>query len=415
MDSKAVKLATDYEHFAAKGLPDNLEQYVLENYSLELSSHYGAHPIKNPFGKASGQLSLALHQVEKDALAGLGFCVLKTVIAEDAVGEQSMKAWAIPESHMLVEKITGRRDEVKGEEGWTVTWKGRGWHESFENYIRFFAGAIAVGMERNMLVVPSCKYHLPSPDEETWKNAEYQYTTQRLLDAWRQSGANDRYPAMPIEKDFSPTLAGSDLAQQKRKIREWLVHAPQLIRTAAGETPISIGVKCFNAMFEDDFQMEILRMLAQSHKDGDTDFIIYGNRLFDPDKIFEGHKGAAYGGPDLSARNLTTLKYFIRQAAEQNISLPPLCATGNIDSGARAIEYLKLGCSSFQMHTLFQLPDEWSAMKIGTKTQRALHLLLFHPQNGFIAGMLALREQLSLPNEWDVGQMAEYFRIELND
>ncbi|HZV13158.1 MAG TPA: hypothetical protein VFA55_08075 [Candidatus Kapabacteria bacterium] len=399
-----TQLIADYARFAERGMPERLEAYVLETYSLDLSSRYGDLPVKNPFGKASGQLSLALHQVEKDAQAGLGFCVLKTVIAQDAAGAQSMKAWAIPETHMLVEKIKGTRADANGEEGWTVTWKGRGWYDTFDNYMKFFGEAIAAGRKRGMLVVPSCKYHLPSPEEETWKESEYEYTTQRLLGVWERAGGAG---PMPIEKDFSPTLAGSDLSRQKKKILEWILRAPALIRKAAGGKPVHIGVKVFNAMFEDEFQIEMLRALAGSNA---ADFLIYANRLFDPGKVFEDHKGVAYGGPDLSARNLTMLKQFSAVAKAEKLSLPPICATGNIDSGARAIEYLRMGCASFQMHTFFQLPDECYAMKTGSKTQRALHTLLFHPEHGFIAGMLALREELDLPKEWNVGRVAEELR-----
>ena len=52
-------LARDYERFRA-GLPDDLEAHVREQYQIDLTSEYGGHVIKNPFGKASGQLSLNL-------------------------------------------------------------------------------------------------------------------------------------------------------------------------------------------------------------------------------------------------------------------------------------------------------------------------------------------------------------------
>ncbi|HET7152324.1 MAG TPA: hypothetical protein VFJ29_01055 [Candidatus Kapabacteria bacterium] len=409
MSAVSQQLSSDFTRFAERGMPERLEEYVLETYALDLSSRYGNIPVKNPFGKASGQLSLALHQVEKDAQAGLGFCVLKTVIAQDAAGAQSMKAWAIPETHMLVEKIKGTRADANGEEGWTVTWKGRGWYDTFDNYMKFFGKAIAAGKERGMLVVPSCKYHLPSPEEETWKESEYEYTTQRLLGVWERAGSAG---PMPIEKDFSPTLAGSDLSRRKKKILEWILHAPALIRKAAAGKPIHIGVKVFNAMFEDEFQIEMLRALACGvSRESAADFLIYANRLFDPEKVFEDHKGVAYGGPDLSARNLAMLKRFSTVAKAEHLSLPPICATGNIDSGARAIEHLRMGCASFQMHTFFQLPDECYAMKTGSKTQRALHTLLFHPEHGFIAGMFALREELDLPKEWSVGRVAEELKL----
>ena len=145
-------LASDYERFA-DGLPHPLEEYVLDQYKIDLSSEYGGLSIKNPFGKASGQLSLNVSQVRRDAEEGLGFVVLKTIIAEDERGAQSMSEWAIHETRMLVERIKGKN----GGEGWTVTWKGRGWYDTFEEYLEFFGDALRVGQEVGMPVVPSCK------------------------------------------------------------------------------------------------------------------------------------------------------------------------------------------------------------------------------------------------------------------
>ena len=86
-------LVRDYERFRS-GLPESLEDYVKETYQIDLSSEYGDHSIKNPFGKASGQLSLNISQVRRDCEEGLGFVVLKSIIAEDASGAQSMSEWA---------------------------------------------------------------------------------------------------------------------------------------------------------------------------------------------------------------------------------------------------------------------------------------------------------------------------------
>src|SRR6185295_11612434 len=89
-------LRRDYARFQ-NGLPDSLESYVKEQYQIDLGSEYGNHPIKNPFGKGSGQLSLNTSQVRRDCEDGLGFVVLKSIIAEDASGAQSMSEWAIEE------------------------------------------------------------------------------------------------------------------------------------------------------------------------------------------------------------------------------------------------------------------------------------------------------------------------------
>src|ERR1041384_7568963 len=80
-----ASLIRDYERFRT-GLPHDVENYVRQQYQVDLSSEYGEHPIKNPFGKASGQLSLNLTQVRRDCEEQLGFLVLTSIIAEDASG-----------------------------------------------------------------------------------------------------------------------------------------------------------------------------------------------------------------------------------------------------------------------------------------------------------------------------------------
>jgi hypothetical protein len=137
--SDRASLVDDYKRFAA-GLPEDLEEYVRRQYQIDLSSAYGDHAIKNPFGKASGQLSLNLSQVRRDCEEQLGFIVLKSIIAEDAAGAQSMREWAIEETRMVVERITGS-DKT---EGWTVSWKGRGWYDTFAKYLEFFDEALSV-------------------------------------------------------------------------------------------------------------------------------------------------------------------------------------------------------------------------------------------------------------------------------
>jgi hypothetical protein len=371
-------LQEDYARFIS-GLPEHLEEYIFEMYGISLASEYGGLPIKNPFGKASGQLSLNVNQVERDAEAGLGFVVLKTLIAQDETGAQSMSAWAIPAAKMTVEEIMGTREHVRGERGWTVTWKGRGWSESFENYLYFFDKAIAIGIEHGILIVPSVKYHLPKPGETVWRTSEYEFTTSQLYQVWKKH----RSEAMPVEKDFSPTLAGdTNFSREQENILNWLRMVPQIIKETSVGSAVHLGLKIFNASHSDDFQLEMLD--ACSSSEYLTDYLIYGNRLFDPAKSFEGTQGVAYGGPDLSDRNLSILDRW-----QNNL---PFSATGNITTGRMAFEYLKRGATSFQMHTLFQLPDSEFDMKGGTRTARALHRLLFHPGHGFINALLSEKD-----------------------
>ena len=401
----ASKLAEDYEGLAGRGLPPRLEEYVRERYGLDLTSEYGGLPVKNPFGKASGQLSLNIKQVRADADAGLGFVVLKTIIAEDEAGGQSMSEWAIPETRMKVERIRGGG----GAEGWNVTWKGRGWSDTFQAYLDLFAESLAAGNESGMLVVPSCKYHLPRPEEGEWRAGEYEHTTRRLLDVWETRHAGGG--VMPLEKDFSPTLAGSGRAAQVETVRRWMTAVTGLIRGAAAPRPVSVGLKLFNARFEEEFQIEMLRLVNEECGGGGRpDFIVYANRLFDPEREFEGKRGVAYGGPDLSARNLRVLGRL--RALEQRGEIPrcpfPVSATGDIGSGRVAAEYLLRGASTFQMHTYFQLPHDEYRMARGGRTERALHELCFNPARGFVPCVLRLRRALDWPAGWDVKRMADF-------
>lgn len=399
----SAQLQKDFEDFR-DGLPRPLEPRVLSTYGIDLSSEYGGLPVRNPFGKASGQLSLAAHQVEKDAVAGLGFVILKTVIAQDSHGEQSMWEWAIPETRMTAERIHGRG----GEEGWTITWKGRGWYNTLEAYRDFFDQALAIGSGSGMLIVPSVKYHLPTPEEDFWKEDEYVFTTRLLLEPWKK-----HWPAlaMPLEKDFSPTLAGSGRAAQQAKILEWLANVPALIHAVEPER-VRVGLKMFNALFEDDFQLRMLDAVHRVSGENQAAFLIYANRLFDPQKQYLDKIGVAYGGPDLSDRNLSALEKFLaaRFASHAESEFLPVSATGDIHSGRVATEYLLRGCSTFQMHTIFQLPDSEYAMNTGGKAEKALHLLLFHPEEGLIAWLLHLRATFGWESGMCVREIAEWCR-----
>jgi hypothetical protein len=402
--SMRAALAEDYERFA-KGLPHPLEAYVRDRYEIDLRSEYGGLQIKNPFGKASGQLSLNVSQVRHDADGGLGFVVLKTIIAEDEHGAQSMSEWAIHETRMIVERIKG----ANGSDGWTVTWKGRGWYDTFKEYLEFFGEALRIGEDSEMLVIPSCKYHLPRTHEGEWKLGEYEYTTRKLLQVWQEHGP--RGLSMPIEKDFSPTLAGSDRAAQTNIILQWLLHVTGLIRRAASPSQIKVGLKVFNAVFDDAFQLEMLRAINERCEAEEVpDFLVYGNRLFDPDRELDGIRGVVYGGPDLSDRNLAVLRNMrtLEQLGQIPICRLPISATGNIVTGRIATEYLMCGASSFQLHTYFQLPSSEYKMKTGSKTARALHELYFHPEEGLLAWLLHLRREFDWPVEWNIKQMAEF-------
>ncbi len=346
-----ASLADDFERFK-RALPRDFGAHVRDTYRINLAARYLGEPLPHPIGKGSGQLSLNIGQLETDAAAGLAFAVLKTVIAQDAAGAQSMKAWAIHETKMKVEQRSG---------GWTVTWKGRGWDRSFDEYLALVRAGWDLTTSDALLTVPSVKYHLPRLTEP-FRDDEYAFTTHALAGAWGES-------PLLLEKDFSPTLAGDALTDEKQQILRWLREVPARIR-AHGD--VRLAMKLMNARFDDDFQRDMMEAA------GAADALVVFNRLFD------STAGVAYGGPELSDRNLRVLD---RPSARPPVR-PSLSGTGNIHSGRLIVEYATRGCSSVQLHTFFQLPLEEYPATDGSRTQRALHALIFDPRDGLIAVML---------------------------
>jgi hypothetical protein len=359
-----ARLERDFERFKRE-LPHDIAGHVRETYRVDLTARYLGHSLPHPIGKGSGQLSLNLEQVETDRAAGVAFVVLKTVVAEDPEGGRSMAAWAVHETRMKVE----RRRSASDREGWTVTWKGRGWDRSFDDYLALVRAAGDLTREGSIVVVPSVKYHLPRLDQ-AFRSEEYRNTTERLSSAWGSG-------LLPLEKDFSPTLAGDALADERAQILRWLHEVPDEIRRAAGATPVRLALKLMNARFDDGFQLEMLQA-AES-----ADALVVFNRLWDSEQR------VAFGGFDLSERNLRVLE----AARRLGLGTPPLTGTGNVCSGRVILDYARLGCRSVQLHTFFQLPlSEYPATE-GSRAQRALHALLFHPEHGLIAGILDLEDE----------------------
>jgi len=347
-----ASLADDFERFKRE-LPRDFPAHVRDAYRINLAARYLGEPLPHPIGKGSGQLSLNVGQLETDAEAGLAFVVLKTVIAQDEAGAQSMAAWAIHESKMKVERRGA---------GWTVTWKGRGWDRSFDDYLALVRAGWDLTRDGRLLTVPSVKYHLPRLDEP-FRDAEYAFTTRALAKAWGES-------PLLLEKDFSPTLAGDQLSDEKAQILRWLREVPQRIR-AYGD--VRLSMKLMNARFDDDFQVEMIKAASTA------DALVVFNRLFD------STARVAYGGPELSDRNLRVLARLTPGASP---GIPELSGTGDIHSGRMIVDYALRGCSSAQLHTFFQLPLEEYPATDGSRTQRALHALIFDPRDGLIAVML---------------------------
>ena len=343
-------------------MPPDPAGHIREAYGIDLTARYLGYRVPHPIGKGSGQLSLNADQLEADREAGLAFVVLKTVIAEDEAGARSMAAWAVREARMRVEC----RRAADGRDGWTVTWKGRGWDRSFDEYLGLVRAAADLTRAGALLVVPSVKYHLPRLDEP-FRESEYRYTTGRLAAAWGPD-------VLPIEKDFSPTLAGDALADERARILRWLRDVPVQVRQAAGAAPIRLALKLMNARFDDRFQGEMMAAASSA------DALVCFNRLWD-----DAAK-VAYGGWDLSERNLRVLR------AARGAPGPARIGTGNVCSGRVVLDYARAGCESVALHTFFQLPLARYPAAEGSRTRRALHALMFDPRDGLVAGMVELEQ-----------------------
>ena len=339
-----AQLERDFDRFKRE-LPRDFPAHVRDTYRIDLTARYLSELVPHPIGKGSGQLSLNAGQLEDDAAAGLAFAVLKTVIAEDQTGARTMAAWAIHETKMKVEQ----RPTDAGRAGWTVTWKGRGWDRTFTDYLSLVRTGRDLTRAGRLLVVPSVKYHLPRLAEPFREN-EYRHTTAQLADAWRE-------PPLLLEKDFSPTLAGDALADDRAQILRWLREVPARIR-AASPIPVRVAVKLMNARFDDAFQMAMMNASAEA------DALVCFNRLFD------AARGVAYGGWDLSDRNLRVLETQLTPGASPGI--PELTGTGNVGSGRMILDYARRGCESVQLHTFFQLPLSEYPATHGSRPQRAL-------------------------------------------
>ena len=92
------------------------------------------------------------------------------------------------------------------------------------------------------------------------------------------------------------------------------------------------------------------------------------------------------------------MSLFQQEAESSNMSLLRWSATGNIATGKMALEYALRGASSFQLHTFFQLPAAEYRTTVGSKIQKALHELYFHPDNGFVVWLHHLARVLDLPS-----------------
>ncbi len=352
---------------------DTVSGYVLEKYGVDLSGRYVSLEIPHPFGKAAGQLSLHERHVSGDRESGLAFTVLKSAVGVTESGQVGIDAWQKSAPKMVAEK----RESRDGRDGWTITWKGRGWAKGFDAYVELYANSL--NENPGYPVIPSLMVDVTNPDRAVEQG---EYCIGKLIDVHDNAGSDSEFL---IEIDISPTMLLLPDSGDEESVREWVRKSVVAFRHGLAERGKSI-VKLPNADRGPEFQAELVKTALDEGK-GSVGGLIVGNRLFDPNATFEGQTGIAYGGYDLSNANLDTLDRMIEDGIRTS-----LIGTGNICSGRIMVEYAVRGCDSGQLHTFFQLPSNaYRAPKgHGGKIWRAMRELLFHPDDGLVATLFQL-------------------------
>ncbi len=378
------RLERDYDFYASDELPSAWEQYVLEEYELDVGATFAGLPVKNPFGRQSGPFSKNLVQVRDDALAGLGFVVLKTVAACDAAGAQVIQDWNILRAEPTLQEI----EEKGGQKTFSLTWTECGWHENLEAYLRFMRASFELGASHRMVIAPSLRF--PVHTTIASRSAALRHTLHVMLETWH-SLHPDR--PMPLELNVLPDGPRPSRSSQRLALQRALSSAPRILRA---ETPVTsqlhLGLKVPNADEPETFQLRLLH--AALHGATKPDFLVLSNRFLRP----AGRRNARFlqssGGPTLAARNLRVLDEW--RTRHHGQAPTPFSALGHIVTGRVAVEYALRGATSLQLATALELPDSACRRKEGTRGQRAMHELIFHPRHGLVAAMLHVREQTGL-------------------
>jgi len=381
LDDHVLSALTDDLERAEPSVACVLTDRVREKYRVDLAAEYSGIELPHPFGKAAGQLSISVGQVSSDQSSGLAFTVLKSAVGVTPGGEVGIDAWERRAPKMVVE----RRISRDGRDGWTVTWKGRGWDKGFDKYVDFYRESI----RRNPAypVIASLMVDVTNPDRA---REQATHCLGRLADVhWESAKPGIEFL---VEIDISPTLSLLPGSDRPETFQNWVRTSVRAFRDGIAEGGRFV-VKLPNPGLGPDFQAMLARITLEEggkHLAG----LVVANRLFDKDATFEGQKGVAYGGFDLSNINLETLDIL----ASEGIS-PSLIGTGNICTGQMMAEYAVRGCLSGEIHTFFQLPPSAFRAKKGPggRTWRALRELVFHPDDGLVSILLRLGKSGALP------------------
>ncbi|MFH1677004.1 MAG: hypothetical protein ABIC40_08255 [bacterium] len=359
-----------------------LGQYSLEKYGVDTGGKYAGIDLPHPFGKAAGQLSMKVGHVKTDRDNGLAFTVLKSAVGITEDGEIGINDWERSAPKMIVEKRKAR----DGREGWTVTWKGRGWDKGFAAYVDFYKNALEI--DRDYPVIPSLMVDVTNPDRAY---AQAEFCLGKLHEIHKSSGIGRDFL---VEIDISPTMSLLPGAQDDETFRNYVRTSVVAFHKGLPSKGRCV-VKIPNSGRGAEFQLNLVRISIEESREKLAGLVI-GNRLFDSEKVFEDQKGIAYGGFDLSDANLELL-----DSMQPYGNFPPLIGTGNIFSGKMMAEYAVRRCRAGELHTFFQLPADVYRAKSGPdgRIGCVIRELVFHPDDGLIAILFKLEKSGKLPRE----------------
>ena len=190
--------------------PRNSIAICWQSYGLDMTASYAGIPLRNPVGQGVGPALAEPSLGRGSGRRRPGLVVLKTVIAQDARARSAMSAWAIKESQMAVEPIKAPSPETKA--GRSPGTAGAGGSRSKTTWISFAPRARSA---RERQAPRRSIDQIPPARARGDGLAHRRIPRHDSRDPRCLSTRAGQLP-MPLEKDFSPTLAGSDRAASRR-------------------------------------------------------------------------------------------------------------------------------------------------------------------------------------------------------
>lgn len=341
----------------------NIGEIVLEEFGIDLSCTYGSTRLKNPLIVAPGQMTIRTEQIAVIAEAGYGSAALKSFLGEASDGSCSMPDFRSKPS--WVKSYYEADDTAKARP--IIHWDGRLDTRDLAHYLPFAQESLDIEKRTGMPVIASILCHLPNGDED-WLADEWVHTTRAIYDLGYRL----------FEVDFCPFLKSESKAENRKTVLRWYRECIRLMKDAVGE--IEVFPKMLNLQYGEEFFLETCFAAIEGGADG----LVVANR------IYKDEFGSGHGGEELRQLNLG----HVRACREAGISVP-ISATGGIYTGIEALDYIAAGAENVQLLSMIMGRVE-GYLGPGNKFQQVFYKLMLDPNDGLIAGMLAIKEKYNI-------------------